>query len=749
MITKLIIQGFKDQDRFVNLSGLDLFTSDDHNGVGKSAVLEGFKLALLGEVPGKARTVSDIMRFTSREEMSVEVMAETNQGQVTIERRFLDQAVRGEKRPIKIDGSQRKYEEGDEWIRETLGVVSISFDPHEFLSYTDSKKRQWIIENSPESRALSRNVLYFTLLAMVMERYFGHGLIRSLLSSFGLSRLEEFLDVSEEEVLKILYRDLVTLFLEQDRILYSIVSGVLDSCFSVWSPSASSEENISAILARLKEEVLRLKSAEREQGAVVAYLIGSGEEGEADCRIISQHRENIKLISEQLSELKLSINTVREQAEKLRKKGDRIRFLKESIYSLTNQLEKETVSQYWLKIKELKKKITDTRPLQEELDRLNREFNVQSKKFQNLESCFLSGTENLQMKRDKLAGIEFSHCRCPIAEEIRCDTDLEPYRALLTREVDALTRKEADKRRAVLVMKDTMRALEDRIMRKREALNSKTLSNDNAQQQIRDFMERVTVEEKKVSKSEGLLEAYREEISALECDPDNEFTLSDPRSENSETMIIQKQILESQLRDEQDKLSRLLRRQGKEEALSEISRKREISKKELETVKIIYDLLGPDGIQGSLAERIAGSLEREVNNLLKMIDAQYEFVLDLSGRNCELGWNREGKLIPFSTINSAHFILFIVPFLTALLNRMAAIRGNLGLPTLKAVCIEAESLTSGNLLALLKGLSDIKEAGFLDNVLVAHYKSVHDPNSLYGFREHVLHEMDLAAAEVA
>lgn len=47
MICSLIIQGFKDQDRKVNLSGLDLFTSSGFNGVGKSAILEGFKLALL------------------------------------------------------------------------------------------------------------------------------------------------------------------------------------------------------------------------------------------------------------------------------------------------------------------------------------------------------------------------------------------------------------------------------------------------------------------------------------------------------------------------------------------------------------------------------------------------------------------------------------------------------------------------------------------------------------------------------
>ena len=51
MITKMKNQGFKDQDRYFDLSGLDLFTSNNVNGVGKSAALEAFKLGLLGKIP--------------------------------------------------------------------------------------------------------------------------------------------------------------------------------------------------------------------------------------------------------------------------------------------------------------------------------------------------------------------------------------------------------------------------------------------------------------------------------------------------------------------------------------------------------------------------------------------------------------------------------------------------------------------------------------------------------------------------
>lgn len=103
-----------------------------------------------------------------------------------------------------------------------------------------------------------------------------------------------------------------------------------------------------------------------------------------------------------------------------------------------------------------------------------------------------------------------------------------------------------------------------------------------------------------------------------------------------------------------------------------------------------------------------------------------------------MGWLRQGKVIPLATLNSAHFIIFIVPFLVAVINRMAQIREREGRPTLKALCIEAESMTPENLEKLLKGLAAMKRGGHLDNVLVAHYHSIRDPGKLHGFKEHIL-----------
>ena len=75
------------------------------------------------------------------------------------------------------------------------------------------------------------------------------------------------------------------------------------------------------------------------------------------------------------------------------------------------------------------------------------------------------------------------------------------------------------------------------------------------------------------------------------------------------------------------------------------------------------------------------------------------------------------------------------------MNRLARVREKSGLPTLKALVIEAECLTPDNLSALLRGLANIREQGSLDNVLVAHYHSVLDSEKLFGFEEHILEDV--------
>ena len=532
MIRELNNQGFKDQTQAIKLSGLDLFSSMDVNGVGKSAVLEAFQLALMGVVPGRAKNVENVLQFTSLDSMKIEIIADTRQGQVSIARGFFRHAPHGQKRPVWINRVARKHEEGDQWVRHHIGAVAISFDPFEFLNLNDKKKRQWIVANSPESQNLSPKGFYVFILSYMLKTYLGSGILQSLLGFFGLASLWEVFEVRDENKLLPLKERLVEKFQSQEPKLCYLTLNTLDRVFNFWSPSLSAEQNSNDLLHYLKSESLRLKNAIREQ---TSFLFGR----KANFR---QSENNFYF---------------------------KVQELKDDVHLLE------------VKLKDLEKKI-------------------QRMKFRSAEK-------------------------------------LLNYRRLA--------------------------AHHEKILCFAKKLNAK------------------------------MGEALRKRRDQLE---ENNFDIK---------------------------------------ALEE---KQKQHQRELEIIQLIAE--GIERIQGEMASRISRLLEAEVNDLLKLIDSEYDFCLNLRGKQFEMGWNRDGKIISFKTINSAHFVLFIAPFLTALMNRMERTREKSGLPTLKALCIEAECLTPGNLQVLLKGLAKIKKRGALDNVLVTHHHSVRDPEKLYGFEEHILVE---------
>ena len=382
-------------------------------------------------------------------------------------------------------------------------------------------------------------------------------------------------------------------------------------------------------------------------------------------------------------------------------------------------------------------KRVDPQNLQEKLKKLNRELSMLSADCQDREFLLGQLVGQLKLKRDQLETIGSSHFACPVASEIRCDTDMTPHRKTLAKDIESLGRQETKIRRSFEMAGQKAVDCQSEIATMDSKLSDQLAENREIQREIDLIEEQIQAEETTTAKVRGQLMAYREEMNVIEEEMN---TLEAEPASLSEggmaTLEEEKSDLKLQRVEKQKTLDAWLRHQGKIEALRLLKEQKISWERELEIVKQMYDLMGR--IQEEMASRIACALETEVNDVLKLIDGDYHFTLNLQGRKFEMGWNRDGKIIPLKTINSAHFVIFIVPFLAALIQRLARTREKTGLPTLKALCIEAESLTPANLSALLKGLASMKAKGVLDNVLVAHYHSFKDPYKLSGFKEHVL-----------
>ncbi len=745
MIKRLINNGFKDQTRTVVFSGLDLFTSDDVNGIGKSAVLEAFKLALVGEIPGRAKNLDDILQFTSQDEIKVEILADTYRGPVAVERRFLRFAPQGEKRPVCINGVYKKFEEGSVWVRRHIGAVSISFDPFEFLNLSDAKKRQWIIAHSPESGGLSQTALRTLLLARMVETLLGTGIVRSLLTSFGSKTLEELCCEADTANLSKLQERLMEVVRQQEPGIFDLVGKTLGTVFRYWSSSCSAEENSNAMLKYLKSEILRLKNSIRDQAAALSCMGPVALEGDSRRKDggISECRMDIQRLSQKIECLDKRMVKIRNLTAEKIKRDLRIIFLKENISRLTEKLNGEMSAALINLREQLHLKRVGPQRLQEKLKKLNRELSRFSADCQDQEFSLRQLASQIKLKRDQLDTTGSSHFACPVASEIRCDTDMAPYRKTLARDIDLLMRQETEARRSFAMTQQKVVTCQSETDAVDLKLSEQLAVNREIQREIDLVEEQVQAEEKETAKVRGQLMAYREEMNAIEGEMNAKEEMSALQAEPEllseggvATLEDEKSGLKQQRVEKQKTLDESLRHQGKMEALGLLREQKKLWEQELGIVKQMFDLMGR--IQEDMAFRIAGALENEVNDILKLIDSDYHFTLHLKGRNFEMGWNRDGKIIPFKTINSAHFVIFIVPFLAALIQRLARTRDKTGLPTLKALCIEAESLTPANLSALLQGLAKMQAKGVLDNVLVAHYHSLGDPDKLSGFKEHVL-----------
>jgi len=739
VIKRLINNGFKDQTRTVALSGLDLFTSDDVNGVGKSAVLEAFKLALVGEIPGRAKNIDDILQFSSLDEIKVEILADTYRGSVNVVRRFLRFAPRGEKRPVRINGVDKKFEEGSGWVRRHVGAVSISFDPFEFLNLPAAKKRQWIIAHSPESGGAGQTALRVLLLARMVEALLGKGIVRSLLTTLGSVSLEEIYGEADTKNLSELQDRLMEVLCQQEPGLSALVEKTLDAVFRHGCPSCSEEENSNAMLRHLKSEILRLKNAVRDQTAALSCMGSVSFESDVTRKdlSISDCRRDIRNLSARIESLdKRRVKIRNQQAAKI-KRDLRIIFLQENISRLTEKLNPKMNQALQSLREQLHLKRVDPNSLQKKLNKLNRELSRFSADCQDQEFRLRQLAGQLKLKRDQLETIGSCNFACPVASEIRCDTDMTPHRKTLAGNIDLLRRQETEARRSFAMAQQKVTVCQSEIDRVDSKLSDQLTSNREIQREIDLVEEQIQADETETAKVRGQLMAYREEMNVME----EEMNVMEAEPESSlesgmATLEDEKSDLKRQMVEKQKTLDEWLRHQGKIEALTNLKEQKILWERELGIVKQMFDLMGR--IQEEMASRIASALETEVNDVLKLIDGDYHFTLNLKGRDFEMGWNRDGKIIPFKTINSAHFVIFIVPFLAALIQRLARIREKTGLPTLKALCIEAESLTPDNLSALLQGLAGMKAQGVLDNVLVAHYHSFKDPDKLSGFEEHVL-----------
>ncbi len=173
--------GFKDLALEVPLSGLDLITSGNRNGAGKTAVIEALQLSLAGSIPGRAHQIDDILRFTSSAKITVEISVSTDRCRLQVERVFTQDGGLGARSRIRIDGIDRNYAEGHRWVTRRLGVL---FPTLPFLDGAGpgcKTRRDWFFSYVLPAECPDKESTRFHTLARLFERFWGKRRLRQAL----------------------------------------------------------------------------------------------------------------------------------------------------------------------------------------------------------------------------------------------------------------------------------------------------------------------------------------------------------------------------------------------------------------------------------------------------------------------------------------------------------------------------------------------------------------------------------------
>ena len=615
MIKHLKINGFKDQYREIRLTGLDLFTSDNVNGAGKSAVLESFKLAALGELPGRAKNLEDILKYTSQDEISIGAEFDDGKRPVFFKRTFRRDGKQGERRPISIDRVALKYEEGNHWIQQNIGAVSIGFDPNEFLNLTGPKKLQWIISNSPESWALTRDWAHLVFLARLTEKYLGAGLVSHLLSPYGIKELEQLFDSQSLRPVSEMTAVLRDAFINQNPELWEIIDKTLKACWQVWSPSNSGEENLKSIRKLLKSVIAERKGALKEQSSAISCLKPEGSASEAGS--IETERRAIRELAGEIETICISMERKKADHESGREREERKKWLREEISKLAGQTP-ASIHEYDGRVEELNQGLVDIHSLEEELSRLGGEYQEALEKLRSSEDELEKNSSRLSMKRKKFEAVNQARIHCPVTESIVCDTDMEPYRSALDNEI-----KEHElSLEKLLDLISELQPLKESLAEKKEALLNRLGEarawNEGISNQLEELKEKRNSLQREEARLTGMSNAYRKELFELERSFPSGKNLEalDP----CEELQRKKNHLMNEKKSKEEKLESLLRAEGKRQSLAELKNKRNVLERELEILKQVETLSGPAGMSMDIAVSAAMGLEREVGKALRLLD---------------------------------------------------------------------------------------------------------------------------------
>lgn len=688
MIKEIMIKNMKGQTVAQSLSGKNILIG--RNGSGKTTRIQALGLAMLGHVPGQAKTSAATFKFATGNEMTAGLKLDGFE--------FTRSFIRDEKvnsksgeRTVSVKENvsvspgkgERTVTQKKERIFEEIGNFPVAMDFNEFLKLSDAKRRDFIyslspIESSSWDKQVLSNYLHERMLSMDLQ-----------------DKNEELYTITKELIEKALdeYKDGLDIH-EGLQSMLDWTAGEL----TYWNRKKTDSQGAVRQMSEMKNQLLEtdrnIAETKKELDELQVNLIEIEKKVAADTekkRSIDQRFERINAIKDEMK--CINETEIQTDTEKLDKE---IASLTASIPLVVNVKEK---------LGPIDKQIADIQ---------NQSFEQQQKVYGIREQA-MSIQANVQTLDSTLRKVGEMGGMCVISPMISCPKDFSGFDGY----IDGKKQQAAE----ALQKLNEEHAKEDSIL---SGLKSKAseLENEKAaifteaqkvQFQREDIAQKVKAKEAErlqilslIERKENKLNSLKEELDKLmnqKTEPIGDIAIMAKQAEGTRSRISE---LKEQVEEKEKSKQTLI-------LMNENVLQNNEAEYQAGAAKSLQENLGPKGVQGELVKEILEPIRLQIEENLKLMNLKqvpyFETESETGKELFEFGWvNERGHRVNFDALSTGQQTLYLAAMMMTIIDRAQ--------PKLKILAMDnLNHLDKYNFQMLVNGLNGLTHK--VDNIILA------------------------------
>lgn len=685
-ITEIIMTNIKGQNTTQHLTGKDIICGP--NGIGKTTRMQALGIALMGYVPGQGKKTDETFKLSSADTMEVGLKTD----EFNFSREFKKKVTNNKDGSKKVTISQNvnvspskgesKITEKEARIMAELGNLPVMLDFNEFLSLSDSKRREFI----------------YNLAGFKSE-------------TWNKKRVKEYIEKS------LLTVDLEVNNPEQFEIVKEIISGAMNE----YPDNYDITMGLQSMIDWTKNKLSYWNDEKKRSQAAVQKL------GELKNQLAETDR-NLKSNKEELEKFQVELVKVEKQISEDTQKKKNIDSRLEKIEIIKKNIAEECSKECTIDITETENSINAAKEKIKQVDNSTKIVEVQ-KQISDIilqlkpiavdrEDVKTKGIEikaQIDSTRKTLENVKGVGKTCVLDSKIKCDKDFSKFiehtegkirtwefqKDVLLQTFNELDEKEAALKNYQNNLNRHIQELQQEELdtnRANNTLNSEINKLENILNQAKSFDE---VKQQKINN----LKADLEKLQNEKVDPIAPLD------------ILQKQAdgIRSQISALKEKI------QEQEQAKTTLSNLKSsmIDSKEAEyyaiSFKSLDDTLGAKGLQGELVKETLEPIQNEIQANLNAMGIEHEFYFSTESEGgkeiFQFGWkDRFGDKRNFDALSTGQQMMLLIAILTTFIDRAD--------PTCRILAIDnIENLDSVNFKKVIEGLNQLSNK--LDNIILS------------------------------